>query len=94
MCKLGRSRPRLFGDEASDIASELIAMTLLQQQKRAQIAPSKKQSRIRGRITWLSGMSTAYSSRVWHLASFSEEIAAVDCVERRSLLGGLLTSPS
>jgi hypothetical protein len=28
------SGPRLFGDEASDIASELIAMTLLQQQKR------------------------------------------------------------
>src|SRR5215472_811654 len=28
------SRARLFGDEASDIASELIAMTLLQQQKR------------------------------------------------------------
>jgi len=34
-------RPRLFGDEAGDIASELIAMTLLQQQKRVNRAAKK-----------------------------------------------------
>src|SRR5262249_17801762 len=39
--KLARSRSRLFGDEASDIASELIAMTLLQQQKRVNRAAKK-----------------------------------------------------
>jgi hypothetical protein len=68
-------------------------MTLLQQQKSVNRTAEKAAAHHRkdNLAEWLS---TAYSSRLRHHASFREEIAAVDCLERRSPLVGLLTSPS
>jgi hypothetical protein len=43
------SGPRFFGDEARDIGSDVIGMTVLQQQD--PLNPLKKQSHISGRIT-------------------------------------------
>ena len=56
LCETLVITPRLFGEEASDIGGNLIAITLLQQQNRAG-RPAKKQARIRGRITWVSGVT-------------------------------------
>jgi len=85
------SGPRLFNEEASDIGSNLIAMALLQQQNRVVRSAEKKQARIIGRISSLSGVVATYSSRVLSHASFSDKIAVVACFEPRSPAGGLLT---
>src|SRR6516225_540074 len=86
------SRPRLFCEEASDIGNDLIAMTPLRQQNRVSRS-AEKQARITGRITWLSGVSMTYSSRVWSHASFSDKIASRVCLELRGPEGRPLTSP-
>jgi hypothetical protein len=61
-----------FPEEAGDIRSQLIAVTVVQQKYRVHRAP-KKQVRISGKMTLLRGVSTAHRSSASNQASFSED---------------------
>jgi hypothetical protein len=78
------SKRRVPGAAAVEAEDEFIkvATTLLQPRKSHVHRSAKKQLRISGRMTSLSGLSVTQVRRVWNHASCSEEIGPVVC--RRS----------
>src|SRR6516165_5454022 len=84
---------RLCHPGTSNIGSDLIAMTPLQQEKRVHRS-AKKAVPYQGKNDLARGPSVTHLSRVWNHASFSEEMGPVVCPSRGSPDGSLLASAS
>jgi hypothetical protein len=91
--RLRELRLRVFHDEVSNIGSQLIAMTLLQQENRVNRS-AKKAGTHQGEDGLAQGGVDHTPVEVWNQASFSEEMIPGVCPSRLFPRGSLFTSLS
>jgi hypothetical protein len=87
------SRLRLFHDEAGNIGSQLIAMTLLQQEDCVHRS-AEKAAPHQGKDALAQRVSVTHLLSAWNKASFSEQIGPVACPSCGCAGKSLPASPS